>query len=62
MATATPMTTTPAAANPPMEDFAQLFEESLSRQEMRQGQSGGSRSSKQRRWIQQRRCAGKAAS
>jgi hypothetical protein len=56
------MTTTPAAANPPMEDFAQLFEESLSRQEMRQGQSGGSRSSKQRRWIQQRRCAGKAAS
>ena len=38
MATATPMTTTPAAANPPMEDFAQLFEESLSRQEMRQGE------------------------
>ena len=38
MATATPMTTTPAAANPPMEDFAQLFEESLTRQEMRQGE------------------------
>ena len=38
MATATPMTTTPAAANPPMEDFAKLFEESLSRQEMRQGE------------------------
>jgi small subunit ribosomal protein S1 len=32
------MTTTPAAANPPMEDFAQLFEESLTRQEMRQGE------------------------
>ena len=26
------------AANPPMEDFAELFEESLSRQEMRQGE------------------------
>jgi small subunit ribosomal protein S1 len=38
MATATPMTTTPASANPPMEDFAKLFEESLSRQEMRQGE------------------------
>src|SRR6187402_403273 len=38
MATATPMTTTPAAANPPMEDFAKLFEESLTKQEMRQGE------------------------
>ncbi len=39
MATATTqsaVTTTPAA--PPMEDFATLFEESLSRQEMRQGE------------------------
>jgi small subunit ribosomal protein S1 len=32
------MTTTPAAANPPMEDFAKLFEESLTKQEMRQGE------------------------
>ena len=38
MATATPMSTMPATANPPMEDFASLFEESLSRQEMRQGE------------------------
>jgi small subunit ribosomal protein S1 len=40
MATATPaVPTAPAAsANPPMEDFAKLFEESLSRQEMRQGE------------------------
>jgi len=38
MATATPMSTMPATANPPMEDFAALFEESLSRQEMRQGE------------------------
>ena len=38
MATATPMTSTPAAANPPMENFAALFEESLARQEMRQGE------------------------
>src|SRR3954451_4757719 len=39
MATATAVSTTPAAApNPPMEDFASLFEESLSRQEMRQGE------------------------
>ncbi len=37
MATATEMTPS-AAANPPMEDFAALFEESLSRQEMRQGE------------------------
>jgi small subunit ribosomal protein S1 len=37
MATATEMTPT-AAINPPMEDFAALFEESLSRQEMRQGE------------------------
>ena len=29
MATATPITSTPATANPPMEDFATLFEESL---------------------------------
>ncbi len=37
---ATPMstTTTPVTANPPMEDFASLFEESMSRQEMRQGE------------------------
>jgi small subunit ribosomal protein S1 len=32
------MSTPPAAPNPPMEDFAKLFEESLSRQEMRQGE------------------------
>ncbi|MCC7325475.1 MAG: 30S ribosomal protein S1 [Burkholderiales bacterium] len=32
------MPVTPAAVNPPMEDFATLFEESLSRQEMRQGE------------------------
>ncbi|MEO8508604.1 MAG: S1 RNA-binding domain-containing protein, partial [Betaproteobacteria bacterium] len=38
MATATQMSTTPAAVNPPMEDFAAMFEESLSRQEMRQGE------------------------
>ncbi len=38
MATATEMTPTAAIANPPMEDFAALFEESLSRQEMRQGE------------------------
>ncbi len=38
MATATPVTATPTAATPPMEDFAKLFEESLSRQEMRQGE------------------------
>ncbi len=38
MATATPMSTTPAAVNPPMEDFASLFEESLTKQEMRQGE------------------------
>ncbi len=40
MATATPMSPTPAAATPPMEmeDFAKLFEESLTRQEMRQGE------------------------
>ncbi len=38
MATATPVSAVPAAANPPMEDFATLFEESLSRQEMRQGE------------------------
>src|SRR5436309_5946592 len=38
MATVTPMSTPPAAPNPPMEDFAKLFEESLSRQEMRQGE------------------------
>ena len=38
MATATPMSTMPVTANPPMEDFASLFEESLSRQEMRQGE------------------------
>ena len=38
MATATPMTTTAAIANPPMEDFASLFEESLTKQEMRQGE------------------------
>jgi len=37
MATATEMTPS-TAANPPMEDFAALFEESLSRQEMRQGE------------------------
>ncbi len=38
MATATEMTPSAVAANPPMEDFATLFEESLSRQEMRQGE------------------------
>ncbi len=38
MATATPAIPSAAAANPPMEDFATLFEESLSRQEMRQGE------------------------
>src|SRR6058998_4338867 len=38
MATVTPVSPTPAAVNPPMEDFASLFEESLSRQEMRQGE------------------------
>jgi small subunit ribosomal protein S1 len=38
MATATPITSTPATANPPMEDFATLFEESLTKQEMRQGE------------------------
>ena len=38
MATATPMSATPAAVTPPMEDFAKLFEESLTRQEMRQGE------------------------
>jgi len=40
MATATPLSPTPAAATPPMEmeDFAKLFEESLTRQEMRQGE------------------------
>jgi small subunit ribosomal protein S1 len=32
------MSTTPVAVNPPMEDFAAMFEESLSRQEMRQGE------------------------
>src|SRR5262245_40671881 len=37
MATATPAVPA-ASANPPMEDFAKLFEESLSRQEMRQGE------------------------
>jgi small subunit ribosomal protein S1 len=38
MATATEMTPTATTVNPPMEDFAALFEESLSRQEMRQGE------------------------
>jgi small subunit ribosomal protein S1 len=38
MATATEMSVTSMAANPPMEDFAAMFEESLSRQEMRQGE------------------------
>ena len=38
MATATQVTPASAAAVPPMEDFAKLFEESLSRQEMRQGE------------------------
>ncbi len=38
MATATPVSAVPASANLPMEDFATLFEESLSRQEMRQGE------------------------
>src|SRR5512144_2274267 len=40
MATAIQQSSTPAASSPPagMEDFAKLFEESLSRQEMRQGE------------------------
>ena len=38
MATATSAVPAAAAVNPPMEDFAKLFEESLSRQEMRQGE------------------------
>jgi small subunit ribosomal protein S1 len=38
MATATEMTTSAMPVNPPMEDFAAMFEESLSRQEMRQGE------------------------
>ncbi len=38
MATATPVTATSVPVAPPMEDFAKLFEESLSRQEMRQGE------------------------
>jgi len=38
MATAAPVTSMSVAANPPMEDFASMFEESLSRQEMRQGE------------------------
>ena len=38
MATAASVTTMSPTANPPMEDFATLFEESLSRQEMRQGE------------------------
>jgi small subunit ribosomal protein S1 len=38
MATAASVSTMSPAANPPMEDFATLFEESLSRQEMRQGE------------------------
>ena len=38
MATAAPVTSMSTPANPPMEDFATLFEESLSRQEMRQGE------------------------
>jgi len=38
MATATEMSTSTMPPNPPMEDFAAMFEESLSRQEMRQGE------------------------
>jgi len=38
MATATEMSTSAMPPNPPMEDFAAMFEESLSRQEMRQGE------------------------
>jgi len=38
MATAAPVTSMSTPANPPMEDFASMFEESLSRQEMRQGE------------------------
>ena len=38
MATATEMSVSSMPANPPMEDFAAMFEESLSRQEMRQGE------------------------
>jgi small subunit ribosomal protein S1 len=38
MATATEMSTSTLPPNPPMEDFAAMFEESLSRQEMRQGE------------------------
>ena len=38
MATAAPVTSMSIPANPPMEDFAAMFEESLSRQEMRQGE------------------------
>jgi small subunit ribosomal protein S1 len=38
MAIATEMSTSTLPPNPPMEDFAAMFEESLSRQEMRQGE------------------------
>ena len=38
MATATEMSPSTLPPNPPMEDFAAMFEESLSRQEMRQGE------------------------
>jgi small subunit ribosomal protein S1 len=38
MAIATEMSTSMMPANPPMEDFAAMFEESLTRQEMRQGE------------------------
>jgi small subunit ribosomal protein S1 len=38
MAIATEMSPTTMPPNPPMEDFAAMFEESLSRQEMRQGE------------------------
>jgi small subunit ribosomal protein S1 len=38
MAIATEMSVSSMPANPPMEDFAAMFEESLSRQEMRQGE------------------------
>jgi len=38
MATAAPVTSMSTPVNPPMEDFASMFEESLSRQEMRQGE------------------------
>jgi small subunit ribosomal protein S1 len=38
MAIAAEMSTPTMPANPPMEDFASMFEESLSRQEMRQGE------------------------